>query len=278
MNQYSLFTLELLSDFLNNHEGDIEKRDIESITKLGFSEEYAFALLLCTMYGIDTEENREWFYEYLLASIKMLDVKEYSENPYYKNIFIKNKISNKWNLKHTSYKAYEGFVYDDMYLKDEKVLFNIGFFKEKFDFPAIYEKDRLWMSISPNEINTMKESINNAYGNVLVLGMGLGYYPYMISLKENVKSIRVVDVSKDALDIFEECIYPQFSRKIVKLINMDAFEYLENIDSDIDYVFCDLWHDASDGKDLYLKLKKFEEKYKNIKFDYWIEKTIKYYL
>ena len=50
------------------------------------------------------------------------------------------------------------------------------------------------------------------------------------------------------------------------------------LDSDIDYVFCDLWHDASDGKDLYLKLKKFEEKYKNIKFDYWIEKTIKYYL
>jgi hypothetical protein len=41
-----------------------------------------------------------------------------------------------------------------------------------------------------------------------------------------------------------------------------------------DYVFCDLWHDASDGLDLYLRLKKYEKKAPDARFDYWIEPSL----
>lgn len=278
MDKYSAFTLELFSDFLNKYDSTINEEDIKRITNLGFTKEYAYALLISTMYNIDISTNKEWFNEYLLPSIKCLDETKYLNNPYYKNIILKNIKNNKWQLKEDLYKPFQAFVFDDFYLENDKVLFNVGFFEKEFKFPAIYENNRLWMSITPNEIETMEEAIEKANGNVLVLGLGIGYFPYMLSLKENVKSITIIEKSKDAIELFKKHIYPQFTNKIVNIIEMDAFEYLKDIDKKINFVFADLWHDVSDGKEIYLKIKKYERKYKEIDFYYWIEKTIKFYL
>ena len=56
---------------------------------------------------------------------------------------------------------------------------------------------------------------------------------------------------------------------------MDAFDFAKNEmkKSHFDTAFVDLWHDVSDGLDLYLKMKKHEE-YSTAKFRYWIEKSI----
>lgn len=47
---------------------------------------------------------------------------------------------------------------------------------------------------------------------------------------------------------------------------------------DYDFVFTDLWHDVSDGIDMYLKMKKYEAQNPNTVFAYWIEKSICCYL
>ena len=61
---------------------------------------------------------------------------------------------------------------------------------------------------------------------------------------------------------------------------MDAFEFLEKElkTYPFDYLFADLWHDVSDGTEMYLKIKEYEKLYPNIEFEYWIEKSIKAYL
>ena len=41
-----------------------------------------------------------------------------------------------------------------------------------------------------------------------------------------------------------------------------------------DSIFCDLWHDQSDGLPLYLRLKKAEGRAPAARFDYWIEPTL----
>ena len=38
------------------------------------------------------------------------------------------------------------------------------------------------------------------------------------------------------------------------------------------FVFSDLWHDVSDGVDMYLDIKNYEKLHPNINFEYWIEK------
>ena len=45
-----------------------------------------------------------------------------------------------------------------------------------------------------------------------------------------------------------------------------------------DEEFADIWHDVGDGRELYLKIKSYEDRYPSVKFTYWIEDTIKCYL
>jgi hypothetical protein len=43
-------------------------------------------------------------------------------------------------------------------------------------------------------------------------------------------------------------------------------------------VFADIWHDAGDGREPYLKMKEYETRFPDIEFDFWLEDTIKCYL
>ena len=46
------------------------------------------------------------------------------------------------------------------------------------------------------------------------------------------------------------------------------------VNEKFDHAFVDLWHDASDGVELYIKMKKLEAKNSKTEFSYWIEKTL----
>ena len=137
------------------------------------------------------------------------------------------------------------------------------------------------MTITPNEIETMKEAVDGAIGNVLAFGLGLGYYAYMVSEKENVENVTVVEINEDVIKLFNKYILPQFKHaEKIKIIKADAFEYAKNYitPGKFDYVFTDLWHDVSDGMDMYLKMKTFEKQSPKTVFSYWIEKSILCYL
>ncbi len=274
-----------LSNYLNFDSKLITKEMIDEIEKLGFTEEESFCYLLASYFdlSLDDYESKVLFNEYIKKIIKKLEVSEYINNPYYQNIRCFNNIKiNNCELKYDEYAPYEGFVYDDIEKHfDGKQLPKIGFFSEKFKYPAIYENDRLWMSVTPNEINTMKEAINEAKGNVLTYGLGLGYFAYMVSLKEEVNSIVIVEKNEDIISLFTNNILPLFKNKEkITIINEDAFKFAETTikNYQFEFIFADLWHDVSDGLDMYLKLKKYECNQPKAKHMYWIEKSIKCYL
>lgn len=62
------------------------------------------------------------------------------------------------------------------------------------------------MSVSPNEVFTMEKIIKNAKGKVLTLGCGMGYFAYMVSLKEDVESITIVESEQSVIDLFEKSL------------------------------------------------------------------------
>lgn len=164
-------------------------------------------------------------------------------------------------------------------MEDNRLIPQIGFFDTEFTFPVVLENNREWMLITPNEIETMEEAVNEAKGRVLTYGLGLGYYAYMASQKQQVSSLTIVERDENVINLFEKYILPQFENKDkISIINEDAFKYAKNqMNKDnYDFVFVDIWHDPSDGVDMYLKMKKLESE--NIKYMYWIEKTILCYL
>lgn len=281
---YNQKLLILLSAFLNNNEKIINIKQIKEVCKTGVDEETAYRYLLEAYCELD-DHDEEFINLYFPYIIRKLDPNIYKKNDYYQNIDFSKLNNNKnhaWKLKIASYKAYEAFVWNDyQYLKDGRVIPQIGFFNVPFCYPAIYENNRLWMSITPNEISTMQDVIDEVKGNVATIGLGLGYFAYMVTNKEDVISITIIERDQSVIKLFSETILPQFKHpEKVKIIEEDAFSFLENNMNELtfDYLFCDIWHDVGDGLELYLKLKPFEVRYPNTKFDYWIEKTIKYYL
>lgn len=280
---YKVFAL--LSNYLNHAPDFIDQKEINEIVQYGVSYEHAFAVILAAAFGmdiVDQEEDKRLFNHYFNKMFFKLDEKEFYDNPYYKNITIPEVVIGTSELKYETYKPFEGFVCNDIVKTSEGRQYpQIGFFEKEFMYPAILEEGRIWMTVTPNEIETMKEPVKQAFGKVLTFGLGLGYYAYMVSEKEDVDSITVVETNQDVINLFQTYLLPQFKyRHKIKVIKADAFDYAQKFmaQGKYDFVFTDLWHDVSDGLDMYLKMKLFEKRCPNTLFSYWIEKSIKCYL
>lgn len=280
---YRVFAL--LSNYLNNASDYINKEEIEEIVKCGVSYEYAFALILAAAFELEIDDNiedRDLFNNYFVKMVHKLDANGYCDNPYYKNIKIPTVKAGSSELRYEKYKPFEGFVCNDIIPTEEgRQIPQIGFFETEFGFPAVLENGRLWMSITPNEIETMKEPVDRGFGKVLTYGLGLGYYAYMASQKNNVESITIVENNQDVIDLFNSYLLPQFQNaQKIKVIKADAFEYAEKhmTNGKYDFVFTDLWHDVSDGIGMYLKMKEYENQNPDTVYTYWIEKSILCYL
>ena len=246
-------------------DGDIDEKD-------------GLVAILCQIFGLDldgTQDERVLIREYLTPSVRMMDADKYRNNPYYKNISIPNVKEGRWELKKESYPAYRGVIANDMILADSfREIPPLGFFKEEFEFPAVLEDGNEWMTLTPVDLDTSDEAIDRAHGKVVTFGLGLGYYAYMVSEKDTVDSITVVEKSRDVISLFEKYVLPQFSHpEKVRIVNADAFEYAENImpSEYFDVAFVDTWRDASDGAPMYERMKKLEHLSPDTEFLYWIE-------
>lgn len=252
---------------------------VDTLTEDGtLTREEAIVAILAEAFGLDMDQSahdRRLIRDYLTPSVRMLDAKRYTENPYYKNIKITDVKDGKWEYRCESYPAYRGVICHDMMLcPDFREVPPLGFFPEKFDFPAVLEDGNEWMTLTPVDLDTSDEAIEAAHGRVVTFGLGLGYYAYMCQEKPEVESITVVERSPDVIRLFRTYILPQFSHpEKVKIVEADAFEYAERVmpNEGFDVAFVDTWRDASDGEPMYKRMKPLEALSPNTRFLYWIE-------
>jgi hypothetical protein len=245
------------------------------------SEEYAYFVLLAAATGLEmdsSERDRRIAHDYYIPSIMRLKAKDYRENPYYRNITIPEISTGNWELKYEKYQPYEAFIYNDLMIDENfREIPRLGFFAEEFLFPAVLEKGIEWMTITPNEIATMQPALEEVEGKVVTFGLGLGYFAYMASEKEQVHQLTIIERNEEVIRLFKEYILPQFSHKDkVEIITMDAFVYAKEYMAAeaYDYAFVDLWHDVSDGVELYLRMKGMEIDCPKTKYLYWIEESL----
>ena len=115
----------------------------------------------------------------LSRNSKVFDVSEFQQNPYIKNIDFKDKQAGDYKFHYMDFMPFELFMYDTPSIMPDifTAVSRIGCFTQKVSYPAISQisKDTTWMTVTPNEICTMKNAINHSFGKVLTLGCGLGY-------------------------------------------------------------------------------------------------------
>ena len=272
----------IYATYLESFPEFITKEMMDTLTEDGYlSPASCIAAMLAEVFGIGTDGgilDRRLIREYLYPSVRMMDAKRYTLNPYYKNIQIPNVKDGAWELKQEHYPAYRGFIAGDMMIYDDfKEIPPLGFFPEDFYFPAVLEDGNEWMTLTPVDLDTSDEAIEAAQGKVVTYGLGLGYYAYMVSEKSTVESITVVEKSEKVINLFKKYILPQFSHpEKVIIVNEDAFEYAERVapSEKYDLAFVDTWRDASDGLPMYERMKKLEHLSPDTRFMYWIENHI----
>lgn len=248
---------------------------IDSDDKHGFEKFYTVKRFL------DKINLREYadedYIKRLFAEARRFDTAKFNADPYMKCVKCGEVKVGKFLLTNAHYDAGEFFQYDMPNLDGEVVVPKIGYFDGRVSFLSIYEGNMPWMSVCPSEINSMRGQMDAAHGKVLVLGLGLGYYPFVVSAKENVSEITIVELSDTIADIFEKHLLPQFPHKDkIKVVRADAFDYLETLHGgEYDFCFADIWEGLHDGVPLYLRIREYEKRLPETEFTYWIEKEMK---
>ncbi len=270
---------ELRRDTLYSNDKVISKNSIEDKLVGIFKNNLSHGFMSRFTQGSDKVSPHQLYKESYESFSKVLKVDDIKDNPYVKNIDLKNVSIKKSKIEYTTISLRKGEITpSDIERYDEKFNLNyiVGIYDENYDSPTLTENGQTWMNLVPSEFETMDKPIENAFGNVLVFGLGLGYYQYMISLKNNVEKITIVEKNPIVIRLFEDFILPQFEFKDkISIIKGDLFKLFSgDFVNKFDYCFIDTWFGRNDGLTSYLKLRK-PSKEIHIKVDYWLEDGFK---
>lgn len=260
----------------------LTERDKQLWHSCGFGtsfEVFYKVLKLCKYVGIYTTAPNEYLL-LLIKNAKKLSANAFLQDKYISNLRIPTVKKGNLLLTTACYEKNEFFQYAMPDYNAPTVVPKLGFFDNNITFPTLYEDNIPWVSVIPSEVSSMQQGVKNAYGNVLVLGLGLGWYAYQVSEKPNVTSVTVVELSADVISLFCDNVLPQFTQKQkVKVVQSDAVAFLQNVkNGEYDYCYADIWENQFDGAEWYKKIKPFETALPSVQFDYWIEQEILWFI
>ncbi len=224
-----------MSEFINETPCAITERLMKEADPSGeLPEEILYAAFMAGFCGISEDDTT--INGYFQDAVHCLETRKYRDNPYLENIKFPDTATRHWKFTHYSYRPYEAFICNDIDIdKNLREVPQIGFFRERFAYPAVEQDGREWMAVKPSEIETMRAPIEEATGRVVTFGLGLGYFAYMVSEKPDVTSLDIVERSEEAIALFERHILPQFPNKEkIRIIRSDAFGFLNE----------NMWQDA----------------------------------
>lgn len=132
---------------------------------------------------------------------------------------------------------------------------------------CLYKNEFGVMDDSETEFNLTKDFIDNAYGNILILGLGLGVVPLYLQNKNNIFKIDIIEIDLELINKIKE--YLLLNNKI-NIINEDVYKF--NTKEKYDCIWCDITQKYTDKTNF--ELTKIYKKFlnKNGLIDYWGEK------
>ncbi|ETP73731.1 hypothetical protein UYO_0368 [Lachnospiraceae bacterium JC7] len=241
-----------------------------------------YVAMVLSGYLTKDKDRRLYFSEILHAHLSGISPSLVYTDPYYRNIMIPDDLT--LGNHHFATLSYDqGEIIElNPDMSEGMYIPHYGYLREALEVPCITEdkpEEAVWMSLSPGEIITMKEDIDNAEGRLLTLGLGLSYYAYMTARKSSVSSVTVIEREAETIELFENYIRLQLGKdeagrdiaEKISIIQADAFDFMETVkDGDYDYIFADLWEGPYDGKPMYHRIKGMTEGFRRTEVHYWI--------
>lgn len=125
-----------------------------------------------------------------------------------------------------------GFFYNDMFRKS---------------FPVVKLREEgggIWMSDTPMEQDALRMTTLLAYGDVLIIGLGLGLLPTLIRMKNRahrvVKHITIVEKEKDIAElVYDKIKWAKTSLAVNE--GKEFLKYCRDNNEKFDFIYIDVW-------------------------------------
>lgn len=154
------------------------------------------------------------------------------------------------------------------------------------DFPyvkLVKKGEGVMMSDTPMERNTNRQFIQKANGDVLIFGLGLGLVILPLLKKEDVKSIIVIELYQDLIDVVEPILKKYDTENKLSIIQGDCFEIHNSFPKEqkFDCIYGDIWIEIC--TDNYEEMKTLTKNWKyrvnrknsNSFIDHWMKDYLK---
>ena len=105
----------------------------------------------------------------------------------------------------------------------------------------ISKSEGVMMSDYPDEKLTNQNFIDNAHGDVLIFGLGLGLIVFPLLNEENVHSITIIEKDPELPGMVGPIIEKMDSSSKVRILNGDAFEFADKLNDKYDTIYFDIW-------------------------------------
>lgn len=128
------------------------------------------------------------------------------------------------------------------------------------DYIRLVGHGETMMSDTPMEKSTNHWFVENVHGDVFIAGLGIGLILLAIQDKEEVRSITVLEKSKEIIEIVGEQL-PLNDK--VKIVEGDVFAYTFERGTKFDCLYFDIWNYVN--SDVYEEMKKLKNRYRKHK-------------
>ena len=202
--------LTLMSEYLCFTPTAISPAEVHTLAQdCGISPNEAYMALLAARCGLDTTkpEDARLYRAYFPRMLREHSPDTYRDDAYMQAVRPTGGTCGSVDLVEETLQPMELFVADDFVTDAQGCVFpQMGWFSGEFSFPAIREDGRVWMTVTPNEINTIQPAVQQTRGKVLTYGLGLGYYAFHALLREDVSSVTVVEKNPQVIDVFRRLL------------------------------------------------------------------------
>lgn len=121
----------------------------------------------------------------------------------------------------------------------------------------LFVGNRLWMTDADFEARTNWEAVSHATGDVFLGGLGLGFMIRPILKNKDVKSVTIIELSKDVITM----ISPTLPKKKITVIHADARSWNPPKDA-FDMIYMDIWANVPNSDDK-ADLRSVRKRYRN---------------
>lgn len=110
------------------------------------------------------------------------------------------------------------------------------------NYISLKHNHEIVMSNTPMEFETNSYFIENAHGDILIAGLGIGLIVLPIQDRENVKSITIIEKNQEVIDLVASQL--PLNNKI-KIINADILKWEPKTSEKYDVIYIDIWNNVN---------------------------------